>query len=510
LRKLFIPQLICHDECSESFLDLSCGEQQSGPCYLQRPVMKIDRPADLRINAWDGKEAPVLDFPANVGASIEIAKAYLSPPYLPKSWDWRAKNVGWGLILRDDANRTIEEKAVGADAPDPIRRLLAARAPAPILRYQPNKPSGQLIRYYADGKQEILSTAAARRGIGEGAIPQYLLIYGSPTEIPWAVQYSLNLSAFVGRLDLTVEEGLGNYVEALISGWSHLPRGDAGKPLVWSADWGRPDVTFLLSKLIAKALADRFANDDETSQYSWLTGADATCGALGDALRAQSPGFICTTSHGMTGPLSDPSATIATLGSPVDSGRQALPLDQMNGWHSGGAIWYSHACCSAGSDRQSRYANLIGPEQRGGALLRRIAEVAGARIAPLPRKLLGAENPLGAFVGRVEPTFDWTLRDPITKQGTTDALIGCLYDRLFTIEHPAPIGWALAEAFAEAGNFLGLVPAPGETDDRATLDAYRQLAAIDRQNLVIIGDPTVTLHFAGERAHRADIPMGGR
>ncbi len=89
--------------------------------------------------------------------------------------------------------------------------------PAPILRYQPDKPPGQLVRYYADGDQEVLSSAASDRWTHEGRIPQYLLIYGSPDEIPWSVQYSLNLSAFVGRLDLSVEEGLDNYVEALIS-----------------------------------------------------------------------------------------------------------------------------------------------------------------------------------------------------------------------------------------------------------------------------------------------------
>jgi hypothetical protein len=41
-----------------------------------------------------------------------------------------------------------------------------------------------------------------RPGLGDGKTPQYLLIYGSPAEIPWAVQYALNMSTYVGRLDL--------------------------------------------------------------------------------------------------------------------------------------------------------------------------------------------------------------------------------------------------------------------------------------------------------------------
>jgi hypothetical protein len=94
----------------------------------------------------------------------------------------------------------------------------------------------------------------------------------------------------------------------------------------------------------------------------------------------------------------------------------------------------------------------------------------------------------------VEPTFDWTLRDPITKQELSHTIVRCLYHRLFTIEHPAPIGWALADIFVEAGNFFSLPQAAGDMDDRETIDVYRKLAAIDRQNVVILGDPTVRIH----------------
>lgn len=452
--------------------------------------MTLDRPGQLRINAWDGDESPTFDFPATAGEPIAIVQ-YLAPRLLPQPWDWRSPDVGWGLVLRDDPTISQKDKAVGADAPEPIRRLLAARAPAPILRYQPGKPPGEFVRYYPDGDEEPLSSATPDRGTHEGQVPQYLLIYGSPSAIPWAVQYSLNLSAFVGRLDLTVEEGLEHYITALIEGWPDRGALDAGAPLVWSADWGQPDITFLLNRLVAERLSEAFRGDTDLVRHRWLSGRQATTVALGEELATTRPAFVCTTSHGMTGPFRDPAATVAHLGSPVDSLRKVVEPDHLRDWSPGGAIWYAHACCSAGSDRQSRYAELIGPQQRGGALLRQVADASGARIAPLPRMLLGAEQPLAAFVGHVEPTFDWTLRHPITKQPMTHTIIRCLYDRLFT--PGATIGWALADIYAEVGSLWGLVQAPGETDNRETLDVYRKLAAIDRQNLVILGDPTVTL-----------------
>jgi hypothetical protein len=457
--------------------------------------MAIERPKEFRINAWDGDQTPVLAFraPENSRVLTEHRPLGLAPPYLEKPWDWRSPDVGWGLVLRDNDELSAKDKAVAADAPEPIRRLLAARAGAPILRYQPNKAPGYLFRYYLDGHGEPLSAEAPDRGIREGQIPQYLLIYGTPAEIPWAVQYGLNLSAFVGRLDLTVEEGLDRYVDSLISDWAGHDPADITNPVIWSTDWGLPDITFLMARIIGAKLAVKFAADAETAERIWLTGPTASREELGAALKSRRPSFICTTSHGMTGPLRDQQATISHLGSPVDSTRQPVTQPDLSGWEPGGAIWYAHACCSAGSDSISRYAGLIGADEQGGALLRGVAAAAGARVAPLPRALLGGANPLAAFVGHVEPTFDWTLRDPNTKQELAHTIVRCLYDRLHTSEHRAPIGWALADIFKEAGAFYGWWQAPEDADDRVTLDVYRQLAAMDRQSTVILGDPTVAI-----------------
>jgi AcrR family transcriptional regulator len=46
----------------------------------------------------------------------------------------------------------------------------------------------------------------------------------------------------------------------------------------------------------------------------------------------------------------------------------------------------------------------------------------GNRVAPLPTALLGAKKPARAFVGHVEPTFDWTLQNPDTNQILTDSI----------------------------------------------------------------------------------------
>jgi hypothetical protein len=200
----------------------------------------------------------------------------------------------------------------------------------------------------------------------------------------------------------------------------------------------------------------------------------------------------------MTGPLNDKEQLLWQLGALVDARHAILGAQQLNDWQPCGAIWYAHACCSAGSDQASRYKGLLPEDGEIGFLLNRIAAVAGATIAPLARTLLGAEKPLRAFIGHVEPTFDWTLRDPNNKQVLTHVLCSALYDNLYAGYARNPIGWALQKVFAEAGHFYAAWQnairdinqnVPGMRD----FALYRQLVAMDRQTLVILGDPTVAL-----------------
>jgi hypothetical protein len=130
-------------------------------------------------------------------------------------------------------------------------------------------------------------------------------------------------------------------------------------------------------------------------------------------------------------------------------------------------------------------------------MLKGVATISGKRVAPLPRKLLGAEKPLRAFIGHVEPTFDWTLRDPETGQPLSATLREALYDRLFQADRP-PLGWAMAKVFDDASNMLGLwaasISAVNKNAPKAREWAlYRQLTALDRQHTVLLGDPTVRL-----------------
>lgn len=466
----------------------------------------FDEPPRLRFNAWTGAETA----PEQLSAErLSWALRNHSPGKMAadEGWreyeeidnrEWRNPQVGWGLVLPERAlpNASL---ATANDAPEAIQRLLAARPGSPVLRWRGSEDGvGELRRFTPDGKvrQPELIT---EQGIAPWQLPRFLLIFAPPCVIPWAFQYAANLQHCVGRLCLE-GEALDNYVDALISDWAGATC-DPHAPLLWSVDHGEPDISWLMDGLISRRLWERWRSDKDGdfARGTPLFGGDATRERLTAELARTKPGLIVTTSHGMTGPLNNATAMAAQLGVPVDAAHRALDLTVLGEqWQPDGAIWYAHACCSAGSDTVSAYDGLFDPTSDLARTLKGVAAGCGARIAPLPQQLLGASRPLRAFIGHVEPTFDWTLRSLETEQRLTHSLIDSLSHKLFTAGQRPPIGSAMASVFGDVGTLLSKWMIARAAGDKATPRSlakalYYQIAALDRQHTVILGDPTVAL-----------------
>jgi hypothetical protein len=223
-------------------------------------------------------------------------------------------------------------------------------------------------------------------------------------------------------------------------------------------------------------------------------GGQANAASLIAALSAKKPALVVTTSHGQTGPLGDPAALKQRLGLPVDQDNKTLEPEQLlAAWAPDGAIWYAHACCSAGSDATTIFDGLVDAGSPIDQVLKGVASL-GAQVAPLPTALLGAKKPLRAFIGHVEPTFDWTLRQPSTGQFLTNNLKRVLYNKVYMAK---PIGLAFREYYLPLGTL-------SIQYDRAFVDfkngketheimLFCQLASRDLQSMVILGDPTAVL-----------------
>ncbi|MCP5058759.1 MAG: hypothetical protein GY937_18820 [bacterium] len=457
-------------------------------------------PNTLRVNAFLGDApagasalGPALG--ARLVAPIEKARADLAPEALANESDWGHPKVGWGLVLPENPALSAAEQAGDADAPEPIRALRAAREGV-VLRCGARAGGIATIRRYTeDGRARDVDLVGSAHGRGVAEVPRYLLVYAPVDVIPWEVQFRLHAVAFVGRLDL---EGpaLERYVEAAIAGF---PDASArlDRAVVWAVDHGGGDITTLMrGSIAAKVHAKLQADNDIGAGAIYVNGQleAATQARLREELAQNQPALIVTTSHGKTGPLADHDRLRVDLGLLVDSDYTTLDVPALlDGWSPGGGIWYAHACCSVGSTAESGYQGMLEDGSPIASLLAGLA-AAGECVSPLPRALLGAASPLRAFVGHVEPTFDWTLQHPKTKQVLTRSIRTALHQRLYLRQ---PIGRAFDEIHAQASQLWNLqrkaLRAHQRGDDVADELLALQLTARDRESLVIYGDPAVAL-----------------
>jgi hypothetical protein len=236
---------------------------------------------------------------------------------------------------------------------------------------------------------------------GIDQVPFYLLICGSPRAVPWEIQFRLNLSRAVGRLDLS-QEGLDHHVTSLLS----ESRESAANPLntvVWatSSDW----VTKVMTAAVAEPLCSSFQADTHLRQGAQcLLGDEATVEASQSA-RPTMPGLY---SHHWSW-LHGFDATWAWRTTRGPGRCFARPVDAdpvLNEWQPDGAIWLGLACCSAGARSRNSLHGLLPLTSAQHDTLDRVASEHGPAVAPLHRALLGAAKPLRAFIGHVEPIFN--------------------------------------------------------------------------------------------------------
>jgi hypothetical protein len=309
------------------------------------------------------------------------------------------------------------------------------------------------------------------------------------------LQLVLSLNRYVGRLPfdpLHDEALLTPYVQACLQDWQSATC-KKHSTLTWAVDHSATDITHVMRRSIAEPAYQKYSTDNDLTSTA-LIAEQATHANLRRQLVTGTPGVIVSTSHGMTGPLEARDAMQAQLGLLVDQNYQTLPLNELlQAWQPSGALWYAHACCAAGSDDGSRFAGLFTEGTPAQQTLNAVGKL-GAQVAPLPLALLSCAQPARAFLGHVEPTFDWTLRQPATGQLLSSTLTEALYDELYL---GSPVGHALRRWYANAGSHYAAWDATrlrydGEEAANASL-LYHTLAARDIQTLVLLGDPAVSV-----------------
>ena len=235
---------------------------------------------------------------------------------------------------------------------------------------------------------------------------------------------------------------------------------------------------------------DLSADSDLAAGTIFLDGVGAAGAQLRAALAEHKPGLIVTPSHGQTYPLDNVNLLAEGLGLPVDQDFSSVQIrDLLSGWQARGTIWYSHACCSAGSCSYTLFDGLFDTGSELDRVLKGVTKL-GSRVAPLPTALLGAKRPARAF----SDVWNWTLRNPDTRQLLTDALRKSLYRELY---QPHPIGQAFRRCYDQLGSLYTMYDADlaefGRGGSKREAMLKDLICSRDVQSIVILGDPTAAL-----------------
>lgn len=445
----------------------------------------------------------------------------------------RLADAGWGLIAPADA----DPRVLAALQPlrDWRRQQAAAREPARYRElvgadgYQP----GESMRDF------LLRHDAELGAVDPARMPYYLLLVGSPRQIPWHFQYDLDLFHAVGRLDFDQPEQYARYAESVVAAEMtaarvsersrrrmtlFCPTNDDAVSVRM-----REELVAGLARRLSKPprpLSDAAASDegdktgvasDEGSRRGYdldvvVDGGADKSGLLDLLGGPRRPDFLFTACHGLTYP---PESALqrANQGALLLRRDTTGPDRSLHGAdlaataRPGGLIIFAFACFSAGA---SEWAHFQPQRQR-----ERVTDA--AFTAGLPRALLSHPNGGSlAFIGHVNEA--WTYSFTSFRRHRPAHLNGfeAVARRVLAGE---PVGFALEalnERFAQlAAELLNLKDCErlDPTSNREEQLAAVYCSAKDARNYVILGDPAARLAPAAESAglpSTAEPPQRGR
>lgn len=401
--------------------------------------------------------------------------------------------AGWGVIFAHRADPAVRE-ALGELLAH--RRQQAARVKE--IHYREFRGEDG----YRPGESKL--AFLARHGAGPGPadparVPFYLLLVGSPEEIPYLFQSHLDLQYAVGRLSFATAEEYARYARGVVAAEK---RGTArGRTVLFGVRNPGDRTTGLTCEYLVKRVAAFLAADQPAWTVDTVLEGEATKARLGRLLGGdETPDLLFSASHGMKFPKDDPRLLThqgallchdwpgpGAWKGPIPEDHYFAAGDVGSEARAEGLIAFHYACHGAGTPRLDAYAQRL--------------EGAPRELAPhpfvacLPQRLLG--HPRGsalAVVGHVERSWGYSF---IWQGAGGQSQV--FEDALKRLLEGHPLGSALEPFDLRYAELAAELAAELEQAEFGTPAADPELiprlwtAANDARNYVVLGDPAVRL-----------------
>ncbi len=412
------------------------------------------------------------------------------------------KSAGWGIIFAHDADPEIKE------------------ALSPLLKLR-EKQAGKYFKV-CDGQNGVRPNESktkylGRHKVGPGPadpdkLPYYLLIVGSPQEIPYRFQTQLDVQYAVGRIHFNTLDEYENYANSVVAvetGQVQLPRQARFFGVVNEGD----EATRLSSEHLVTPLYDKLKSDCPDWDIQAILGDEAKRDRLTQLLGGdQTPALLFTASHGVDFPLND-NRQLAYQGALLCQDCPGIGVGPMKRdyYFAGedidsqasllGLIAFHFACFGAGTPDRDEFAKQAFSNSPD-----KIAPY--PFLAGLPTRMLG--HPRGgalATIGHVDRAWGYSF---ISDQAGAHTV--AFESTLKHLLDGKPVGYAL-EYFNERYSELSTVLSDelqeidfGKTEDPYAL-AGMWTANNDARGYIIIGDPAVRLPVAKPDKKTSERPV---
>jgi hypothetical protein len=435
--------------------------------------------------------------------------------------------AGWGVVFPAARPNTPEARAQEAIL-EALRPLLEHRR-AQASQVNPNRfriYRGELGYMRKETKQEYL----ARLGAGPGPadpdkVPYYLMVVASPEELPFNIQYQIDVQYAVGRLHFDSVEDYAHYARSVVA--AETGEVQLARELATFAVANHDDAATQLSaeNLVAPLakLLEPKAGTWKLTHYGPGHAAPADKANLARLLGdAAPPALLFTASHGASFPKGDPlqrrcngALICQDWPGPVEWSRKPLSpdfyfsADDVTATRSPhGLIVFNFACYGGGTPLYNDYGDRAGATKW--------EEIADAPfVSALHQRLLA--HPKGgalAAVGHVERAWGCSFMWPGTGRRTGSNAQMAVFESAFTeLLAGKPIGAAIEwfnQRYAELASDLTVELREisfGRTFSALKL-ADMWTANNDARGYAIAGDPAVRVAVAppGAAPRRADLP----
>ncbi|HQE94155.1 MAG TPA: hypothetical protein PLH19_15820 [Anaerolineae bacterium] len=428
--------------------------------------------------------------------------------------------TGWGVIF---------PAQMPAERPTAIQAALH-----PLLEWR-KQQAGPLYKIYAGGEgyrpgedaraflKRLGADPAQPADPQQSGVPYYLLLVGSPEEIPFEFQYSLDVQYAVGRIDFDAIEGYHTYACSVVA----AEQEDfclAPEVTFFPVSNPRDDATWLSARYLIAPLADhlrkrveqaRSQADPHAGLAAWhidvIPSEQATRAKLLEVLtREKAPALLFTAGHGMQFDPDDPARQRANQGALVCADwqgpdeKQVVPeyylsgevLAERDDANLLGAVVFLFACYSAGTPKTDDYYRQDFMD-KGKVIAER------PFVAALPQAMLSlSKGGALAVIGHIERVWSLSYLGPESPsrlgEERRDEHLAVFESMLDHVLRGYPVGAAM--------DYFGTRYAALSTELTAAWDAFTepdefQLAELwtanhDARGYVIIGDPAVRLRVA--------------